>query len=211
MELMSFISEWDSGPDWRRVRRARMLAAALDLLRGKRLEEVSMDEIAAAAGVGKATLYRYFSSKEDLLSTCLEEIVDALRARMTQAEEAEAPVEVRLRAVVGAMVGAFSEHLLPLQLLTRRQSDLQETWRHHVSDARAGLVTVLERHFERGQAEGAYRNIDMALMPHMVMGMIRSCVTHAGQPDERVASGICRFIAQAVGTHDGQGKHHGSA
>lgn len=157
-----------------------------------------MDEIATEAGVGKATLYRYFESKEELLRACLEEIVASLGARMEAAEEAEAAVDVRLRNVVGAMVGTFSEHLLPLQLLTRRQNDLQETWRHHVRSARARLVMVLQRHFERGLSEGAYRDVDMELMPHLVMGMIRSCVTHAGQPDDRIADGICRFIARAV-------------
>lgn len=195
---MSSISEVDDSPGWRRARRDRMLAAALDLLRGRRLEDVSMDEIATEAGVGKATLYRYFASKEELLRACLEEIVASLGARMESAEETDAAVDVRLRNVVGAMVGTFSEHLLPLQLLTRRQNDLQETWRHHVRDARARLVTVLQRHFERGLAEGAYRDVDMELMPHLVMGMIRSCVTHAGQPDDRIADGICRFIARAV-------------
>ena len=195
---MSSISASADPPGWRTARRARILAAARELLRGRRLEDVSMDEIARTAGVGKATLYRYFDSKEALLGACLEDIVEALGARMEAAEDADRPVDDRLHAVVGTMVGTFSEHLLPLQLLTRRQNDLQDTWRHYVRDARARLGRVLQRHFERGLAEGAYRNVDMELMPHLVMGMIRSCVTHAALPDERITDGVCAFIARAV-------------
>lgn len=51
-----------------------------------------MDEIATEAGVGKATLYRYFESKEELLRACLEEIVASLGARM------EAPRKPRLQS-----------------------------------------------------------------------------------------------------------------
>ena len=40
--------------------------AAIDLLRGRHFSDVSVDEIATAAGIGRRTFFRYFPSKEDV-------------------------------------------------------------------------------------------------------------------------------------------------
>jgi hypothetical protein len=41
------------------------------------------------------------------------------------------------------MVESFSDDLMPLRLMTRRESDLREEWRRSVHDARLTLVAVL--------------------------------------------------------------------
>ncbi len=51
----------------REARREAMLAVALDLFREVGFEAASMSQIAARVGGSKATLYNYFSSKEELL------------------------------------------------------------------------------------------------------------------------------------------------
>lgn len=40
--------------------------AAMELLEGRHFADVSVDEIAAAAGIGRRTFFRYFPSKEDV-------------------------------------------------------------------------------------------------------------------------------------------------
>ena len=47
-------------------KRVSILRAATDLFVEKDFHHVLMDEVAAGAGVGKGTLYRYFPAKEDL-------------------------------------------------------------------------------------------------------------------------------------------------
>lgn len=46
--------------------------AYLNLLGSKEVEEISMDEVAQAAGFSKGTLYNYFENKEDLIWTIIE-------------------------------------------------------------------------------------------------------------------------------------------
>ena len=48
-------------------KRDQILKAAEELFASRRYDEITMDEIAQLAQVGKGTLYRYFSSKEALL------------------------------------------------------------------------------------------------------------------------------------------------
>ena len=53
-------------PDWRARRREVILNAAAELFAGRDYASVQVEEVAKRAGVGKATLYRYFPSKEEL-------------------------------------------------------------------------------------------------------------------------------------------------
>ncbi len=48
-------------------RRSQLIALGLELLRNQALHELSVDELAAAAGISKALVYHYFGSKADLL------------------------------------------------------------------------------------------------------------------------------------------------
>ena len=57
----------------RKMRRERILDGALEVFKEKGLEGATMDEIANSSGFGKATLYYYFKSKEDVLSEILNE------------------------------------------------------------------------------------------------------------------------------------------
>ena len=53
--------------------RQAILAAALELVRTRGVEGVTMDSVASVAGVGKGTLFRRFSSREGLMAAVLNE------------------------------------------------------------------------------------------------------------------------------------------
>ena len=56
----------------RQMRKDRILNGALSVFKAKGLDGATMDEIASNSGFGKATLYYYFKSKEDVFSAILE-------------------------------------------------------------------------------------------------------------------------------------------
>jgi AcrR family transcriptional regulator len=55
-------------PEGRAEVRRELVAAAVRLFRIQGYEETTVDDIAAAAGVGRRTFFRYFPSKEDAIS-----------------------------------------------------------------------------------------------------------------------------------------------
>src|SRR2546421_8418409 len=85
----------------------RMLDAAARLFGTQRFHEVRMEDIAAEAEVGKGTLYRYFSDKEELYLALLErasqQLVCRLREEITRMEGPRAQLE----AVVAAIIAYF--------------------------------------------------------------------------------------------------------
>jgi AcrR family transcriptional regulator len=56
-----------------RRNRERILSAAARLIEAHGIDHVSMDDVAAAAGVGKGTLYRRFGDRGSLLRALIEE------------------------------------------------------------------------------------------------------------------------------------------
>lgn len=55
----------------------RIIAAAAELMLRRGFDRMTVDEVAAQAGVGKATVYRRWSSKDDLAVAAMEEIYSA--------------------------------------------------------------------------------------------------------------------------------------
>jgi AcrR family transcriptional regulator len=109
----------------------------------------SMDDVAAAAGVGIATVYRRFPTKQDLLRTVLERRWDdVIDPALQRAEQEAEPREALQLALEGAVLFMTSDHVM-----VSAAADL-------------GLMTMdLARRFcepvaeilRRGQRDGTFR------------------------------------------------------
>lgn len=132
----------------------RVLAAASELLMARDPREVTMDEIARAAGVGRATLYRRFPDVRSIAVALLDERERSLQTRMLTGAPPLGPgaqPAERLAAFFAASVGLLEESL-PLLLAAetgaeRFRSGAYGFWRAHV----AALLR------EAGVAEAAVR------------------------------------------------------
>ena len=92
--------------------RARILAAARKLLRARTPCELSVDEIAAAAGVGKGTVYRRFGDRGRLMQALLDEREEAFQAAVLSGDPPLGPgvvPEARLQAFLCALVDQLEE------------------------------------------------------------------------------------------------------
>lgn len=90
-------------------RRTRILCAAQEVFAQQGFRSAEVREIAELAGVGKATIYKFFPSKEALLLVIVEESLDYLRdlALASLIEDGE-PIERLERA--GRSMARFLEH-----------------------------------------------------------------------------------------------------
>ncbi|MBU2698683.1 TetR/AcrR family transcriptional regulator [Pimelobacter sp. 30-1] len=80
-------------PRTRRTREA-LLAAAERLFLDRRLDDVTLDEIAAEAGVAVGSVYNHFGSKAGLHAAVVEQALDVDRAHMDRAYvDGERPVD----------------------------------------------------------------------------------------------------------------------
>ncbi|RVX39184.1 TetR family transcriptional regulator [Nonomuraea polychroma] len=94
--------------------REKVLTAAAALFAEKGVEVVSMDAIAAAAGVGKGTLFRRFGDKSGLAVALLDDRERDLQQRILSGPPPlgpGAPARERLTAFVAAYLHYLFDHL----------------------------------------------------------------------------------------------------
>lgn len=119
--------------------RARILEAAAALFAERPPHEVTMDEIAKAAGVGRGTLYRRYPDRAAIAVALLDEHERALQERLLRGEPPlgpGAPPAERLAAFYAAMVGLLEDHahlVLGTEVgRSRFETGAYGFWRAHV-------------------------------------------------------------------------------
>lgn len=89
--------------------RRRIAAAAVELATAHGISDTTVDDIAEAAQVGRATFFRYFDSKELAIATGLSEVaVYVLAAALTEQPPELGPLEALrgAQAAIGAGLGS---------------------------------------------------------------------------------------------------------
>ncbi|MGW7367500.1 TetR/AcrR family transcriptional regulator [Streptomyces sp. NPDC054841] len=89
-------------------RREQLIGVALELFSHRSPEEVSIDEIAAAAGISRPLVYHYFPGKQSLYEAALRRAADELAGRFV--EKHEGPLGGRLLRVMGRFFDFVDEH-----------------------------------------------------------------------------------------------------
>jgi AcrR family transcriptional regulator len=127
----------------RRAVRTELSEVALQLLTDRDFESVTVDEIAAAAGVSRRTFFRYFASKEDVVFAFLDQGAMRLCEEVVARPPEEAPVS--------AVHHALRQHMVAYQRSTDLARLVRETpslrAREHVNreQLRLGIVEALGR------------------------------------------------------------------
>lgn len=93
----------------RAVYRQAILEAAIRIFGRTGFRDTKIAEIAAEAGVATGTLYNYFSSKEDIFQSILDDGRERLSSELAQRLSFEDPL-VRLREQITVMFEFLEEH-----------------------------------------------------------------------------------------------------
>jgi AcrR family transcriptional regulator len=187
-------------PRSEKARRA-ILQAAADLLLDQGGGKVSMDAVADRAGVSKATIYRWWPSKERLALEALAEWASAgSPARDTGTLRGD------LLALVGPWVGDMRRRefgRVIAALITEAQSDpafAADYRRHFVEERREPMHAALTRAIERGEAR-ADIDIDVAL--DLVYGPLYHRLLHGHAPlTDRFAQQVVDLALTGILDHD---------
>jgi AcrR family transcriptional regulator len=131
-----------------RSNRARLLTAAREEL--SRDPDVSLDEIARAAGVVRRTLYGHFPNREALIDALATEAKECLEEAFTAARRPDADPPTVLAGLILASWGVGDHYRMLISLARRRLGE--DRLRAILAPARAEAVAILER----GQRDGTF-------------------------------------------------------
>ena len=154
------------------AKREQIVGAASRVFAARPYHVVRMDDVAEAARVGKGTLYRYFSSKEDLYLGVVAEAFDLLIRRLERVEAEALPAAVALSRMIEAIVETFARHLPFFRLLQQGEARLFLRKKQVIRARRDRIASGLARVIERGAQTGVFRKVDRELGPSMLIGLV---------------------------------------
>jgi TetR/AcrR family transcriptional repressor of mexCD-oprJ operon len=121
-------------------------AATVLAVRG---EAASMEEIANSAGIGRATLYRYFPNREELLRAMAAASVRELTARVKEADLDGVPFEEAIARLARGIVATGSKYIA-LSLDSTRLTDAYP-------EVETEVLEPIRALFRRAIADGSLR------------------------------------------------------
>ena len=124
-------------------RNRKILDVAFELFVDKKIEAVSMGDIARAADVGRATLFRYYPSKLELvIAVCADQwkrYLDGLDAKRPISSVHDIPAIDRLRFTMDSYIDMYQNHKA---LLKYEKARVYKTIRTDIPEAEFMRVTV---------------------------------------------------------------------
>ncbi len=159
----------------RRMRQERILSGALNVFKEQGLEGATMDEIANASGFGKATLYYYFKSKEDVLSAILEdgwekiwESLEPVIAETNSPRRTFVNVLIKIAENAQNRPGLF-EFLFNVPKAIKLENQPWKEYQHR-------LYSVIQGLLEDGIEQGEFPQVDPQLMFKALGGLFMGLV-----------------------------------
>ena len=159
-------------------RRQQIMKAAEQLFTRCRIHEVTLDQIARAAHVGKGTIYRYFEDKDDLFFQTATAGFDELCDLLNRSVPEEASFRSRLLAACEQIAAFFEQRRRLIRIMQTEEGHalqspgkLRERW----ITRRRTLVDTLAEILSMGVARGEVRgDIPTDVMALYLLGMLRT-------------------------------------
>ena len=138
-------------PDARKLRprrttvtRQKLFDASMELIGERGAAVVTVDEIAAAAGVSKGTVYYNFGSKSDLIAQLLRHGVEILKARLLGAAGTDAvdPM-LAMEAMIGQAMDFMAEYPSFARLWVSENWRTPSEWQGTFAVLRGELLAVI--------------------------------------------------------------------
>jgi TetR/AcrR family fatty acid metabolism transcriptional regulator len=193
----------------RDFRKDQIVDTARRLFGERGTTDVSMDDIAAAAGVARSTVYVYFANRDVLLGACVQSMYDQLKDAIVLVADDDATPDDRLRALMLGLLELIDESPAFFRLAMATQGTATAAGSAAVGGTLMmiglDMIRLLEDIVTAGVAAGQFRpDLDrdraVVLIGQQVYGAIS---VRAGEPDPvpaaQAADDICDFIRRGLG------------
>ena len=159
-------------------KRQVIMQTAERLFKSRRIHEITLDEVAQKAHVGKGTIYLYFENKDDLFFQVATSGFDELCALIREQVPQEAHFEDQLLRMCQAMSAFFGTRREMFRMMMSEdarmngcQRSLRERWITRRQKLREAVALVLARGVEEGRLR---TDISPETLAALLLGLMRT-------------------------------------
>ena len=159
-------------------RTREILAAARRVMEWRGPEMATMEEIAAAAGVAKGTVYLYFESKDELVQALITQVGEQMLADIETIVRAPGTPSEKIQQVASLLLDYLMRErtLFPAyarDLLRGERGTARGYWRQ-LQEMEERFVTLVTRLFADGIESGQFIPANPRLLTFLLRGMVRA-------------------------------------
>ena len=152
----------------REVRKKNILGGALRVFHSSGIEKTTMDEIAAESGFGKATLYYYFTSKDEVFIAIMEDgwrqLWEGIESKIVQ----DVTPRKKFMGIIKKMASIVKSNKILYGFLFTAPNHIQDESKQSWKTYQERLYSILKSIIE----EGIKKNEFIDLNPGMLMKAI---------------------------------------
>jgi len=165
----------------------------------------SMREIARELGMNQSSLYHYFTSKQDILFTLMNDAMDDVLAILQEISSTDLLPEDRLNRVLGFYTQYYAGDQERLILLVNEMNSLNEEYRSILVGKQRQYVQLIKSILEELAAQGKIKQIDPAIATFAFFGMVHYTIKwyHKDGPVslEQLANSFVEIFTKGVLTN----------
>ena len=149
-------------------KRGAVMAAALELISEHGFHGASTAMIAERAGVGVGTIYRYFATKDELISALYLELKTRFSQALLARDDEGLELKMRFERIWTALVREYAAH--PTELRFIEQYAHSPFLSRETRGQQTELSAPFNRLFERGRATGVLRELPPDVLRALMYG-----------------------------------------
>jgi TetR/AcrR family transcriptional regulator, cholesterol catabolism regulator len=161
----------EPGSSRRSVIEEHLLDVAAKRFASTGYRQTTLEEIARHAGIAKASMYRYFENKQELLAKIFVKVASTYTTSLQPILTTALPPEEKLRRAVQHLLHTIGENVSFFTVFYSEEADLPPKLRAEVMETRQRLAANLESIVQEGIEQGDFRPLDAKLMVYAIMGM----------------------------------------
>ena len=174
----------------------QILDAAAQIFRIKGYHAASMQDIAGAVNLQKASLYHHVSSKQEILLELLDQALEMLTEEISRVlTDVERPADEKLRRMIHAYLKALTDHFdLATVLLMEHRSLKPELHARHVPN-RDHFEAIWHKVVEEGMQTGVFCCSKTSLTVRNLLGAMNWTITWFNPDGEMTIEDIANQTA----------------
>jgi len=133
--------------------------------------QTTLEEIARNAGVAKASMYRYFENKQELLAKIFLKVAGTFALGLQPLQSAAISPEEKLRRAIQHLLRNIGENIALFTVFYGEEADLPDHLRSEINEARQRVAAILESILHEGISQGIFRELDVKLTAYGILGM----------------------------------------